>query len=88
MGEEDSELFEALRDLRAVQCDIVTIGQYLKPDAHKHRVSRYITPTQFKDYERYAKKIGFRFVSAGPLVRSSYNADDVFDAIRAEAVMR
>ncbi|MBU1863415.1 MAG: lipoyl synthase [Candidatus Omnitrophica bacterium] len=84
LGENDNDVFEALDDLRSVQCDIVTIGQYLKPCEGKHEVARFVKPEVFEKYEQYAKKIGFTFVSAGPFVRSSYKADEAYASVRSE----
>jgi len=59
----------------AVDCDILTIGQYLQPSAHHHPVLRYWTPDEFKALEEFGMSLGFSHVASGPLVRSSYHAD-------------
>ena len=64
-----------LRDLRAHDVDMVTIGQYLQPSAHHHPVLRYWTPEEFKALETFGMALGFSHVASGPLVRSSYHAD-------------
>ena len=74
LGETEEEVFETLRDLRAVNVDVVTIGQYLQPSKKHLAVSSFITPDQFKVYEEYGLSLGFRHVESGPLVRSSYKA--------------
>src|SRR5210317_1153862 len=74
LGETEEEVFETLRDLRAVDVDVVTIGQYLQPSKKHLAVSSFITPDQFKVYEEYGLSLGFRHVESGPLVRSSYKA--------------
>ena len=77
LGETEEEVFEALLDLKSAGCDIVTIGQYLKPSRHKLVVHEYIHPNQFKAYEEYGHQIGLSYVYAAPFVRSSYNANVV-----------
>lgn len=74
-GETESEVFGTLADLHAAGCDAVTIGQYLKPRGGRAEVAAYVTPEQFARYEKKARELGFSFVMAGPLVRSSYHAD-------------
>ncbi len=84
LGEDDHEVLETLNDLRKVNCDIVTIGQYLRPCQDKLEVHRFVTPDKFKYFEKYAQEIGFAYVSSGPFVRSSYNADNIIKAIKAQ----
>ena len=79
LGETEEEVFETLRDLRAVNVDVVTIGQYLQPSKKHLTVSSFITPDQFKVYEEYGLSLGFRHVESGPLVRSSYKAHKHID---------
>jgi lipoic acid synthetase len=71
---------ETLNDLRAHDVDMVTIGQYLQPTAHHHPVLRYWTPEEFKAIEELGYRIGFQHVASGPLVRSSYHADQMAHA--------
>lgn len=75
VGETDEEVLETLRDLRAVGCRIVTLGQYLQPTAKHLPVSRYVHPDVFASYKEEALKMGFDYVESAPLVRSSYMAD-------------
>jgi lipoic acid synthetase len=75
LGETWEQVVEALRDLRAHQVDMVTIGQYLQPSPHHHPVLRYWTPEEFKALETLGGELGFTHVASGPLVRSSYHAD-------------
>jgi lipoyl synthase len=75
LGETWEQVVEALRDLRAHDVDMVTIGQYLQPTAHHHPVLRYWTPEEFKALETLGNELGFTHVASGPLVRSSYHAD-------------
>lgn len=74
LGETVEELFEVLKDLRKIGCDILTLGQYLRPSLAQLPVERFISPEEFKTLGEEAKKLGFRHVESGPLVRSSYHA--------------
>lgn len=76
LGETDEEVFELMHDLKSVNCDIVTIGQYLRPTKSHLPVQRYVYPEQFREYKEIGMKIGFIHVESGPLVRSSYHADE------------
>ena len=82
LGEESSEINEVLKDLRAVQCDMLTLGQYLSPSLHHVPVARYVRPEEFVSWQRQALSLGFKSVAAGPLVRSSYKAPVFFKEIR------
>ena len=75
LGETDDEILEVMRDLRAHDVDMLTIGQYLQPTAHHLPVLRYVEPARFERFEAAAKAMGFRHAACGPLVRSSYHAD-------------
>ena len=74
LGEEPAEVLTVLRDLRTAGCDIITLGQYLRPTAKHLPVERYLDPAEFEDLGRQALAMGFRHVESGPLVRSSYHA--------------
>ena len=74
LGEREEEVIETLKDLRNVQVDVVTIGQYLQPSKNHLPVTEFITPEQFKKYETIGLEMGFRHVESGALVRSSYKA--------------
>jgi lipoic acid synthetase len=76
LGETEEELFEALRDLRRVRCDILTLGQYLQPTLRHLPVVEFISPSTFARYKAAAAQMGFIHVASGPLVRSSYHADE------------
>jgi len=76
LGERWEELLQVMDDLRAVDCDILTIGQYLQPSKHHLPIERYYTPAEFKLLQEEGLARGFRFVESGPLVRSSYHADE------------
>ena len=77
MGETKEEVFETLRDLRAADVDIDTIGQYLRPTKKQIEMVRYVHPDEFKEYTEYGLSLGFKEVYAGPFVRSSYHAAEV-----------
>jgi len=74
LGETDEEVYATLRDLRGVGCDLVTIGQYLRPSPRQLPVDRYVPPESFRVYEAWAKNLGFAHAACGPFVRSSYQA--------------
>ena len=76
LGEETSELLDVFRDLAAVHCDILTIGQYLRPSRDHLPMARLYTPREFAELKTEALKMGFRHVESGPLVRSSYHAHE------------
>jgi lipoyl synthase len=76
LGETDEEIFTALGDLRQVGCDILTLGQYLQPTLKHLPVVEYVHPTRFSFYGRRAREMGFAHVASGPMVRSSYHADE------------
>ncbi len=75
LGETDDEILSVMRDLRAHDVDMLTIGQYLQPSAHHLPVARYVEPAVFDEYARRAQEMGFMHAASGPLVRSSYHAD-------------
>ena len=74
LGENNEEIIETLSDLRAVNCQIVTIGQYLQPSQEHLKVERFVHPDDFKMFKKIGLEMGFRHVESGPLVRSSYHA--------------
>ena len=82
LGETEDQVFQTLRDLKAVGCDIVTMGQYLQPNRQKLMVKTFVHPGQFKKYEEYGYEIGLRYMYCGPFIRSSYNANLVFENIK------
>ncbi|MEJ6600821.1 MAG: lipoyl synthase [Crocinitomicaceae bacterium] len=75
LGETHQEIIEAMEDLRSVNVDIVTIGQYLQPTPKHLPIDEFVTPDRFAEYKELGLKMGFRFVESGPLVRSSYRAE-------------
>jgi lipoyl synthase len=74
LGETRDEILQVLADIRAVGCDVLTLGQYLRPSADELPVDRYVTPQEFDELGAAARHMGFAYVEAGPLVRSSYHA--------------
>ena len=76
LGETEEELFQAMRDLRAADCDILTLGQYLQPTVKHLPVVNFVSPELFKAYGEAAEGLGFTHVASGPMVRSSYHADE------------
>ncbi len=84
LGEEDHEIRAAMADLRAVDCDLLTVTQYLRPSPRHHPVERWVTPAEFGRWREEALGLGFAGVMSGPLVRSSYRAGRLY----AEALAR
>ena len=82
LGEELDEVLQVMDDLREAKVDFLTIGQYLQPTPNHAKVARYVTPEEFKYLERVARTKGFLMVSASALTRSSYHADDDFQALK------
>lgn len=83
LGETLAELRQAFRDLREVGCDVLTVGQYLQPTLEDHApIAKFYTPDEFEELAEFARGLGFVSVAAGPFVRSSYNAADVFEESR------
>lgn len=75
LGETTEELIEVLKDLRAHNVDMLTVGQYLQPSKHHLPVQRYVSPAEFDEIKRIAYELGFKHAACGPFVRSSYHAD-------------
>ena len=80
LGETEEEVIQMMRDLRAVDCDFLTIGQYLRPSAMHLPVVEYVKPETFQRYKEIAEDLGFQYVFAGPFVRSSYQAGSALKA--------
>ena len=81
IGEEQDEIAATLRDMAAEKIDILTIGQYLRPSAQHLPMYRWVTPEEFAHWKRFSLELGFKVVESGPLVRSSYHADEQSDAL-------
>jgi lipoic acid synthetase len=77
-GETESEVHEAMAQLRAADVDVLTIGQYLRPTPKHAPVVRYVEPVEFERYREAGLSLGFKYVASGPLVRSSYRAAEAF----------
>src|SRR5436190_20432361 len=82
LGEKETELSQTMDDLREVSCEVLTMGQYLRPSPKHLPVVEYITPEQFSYYGDMARRKGFLYVASGPLVRSSYHASDFHPVVR------
>jgi lipoic acid synthetase len=82
LGEKETELFQTMDDLREVGCEVLTMGQYLRPTPKHLPVVEFISPEQFNYYGDIARRKGFLYVASGPLVRSSYHAADFHPAVR------
>jgi lipoic acid synthetase len=83
LGETNDEIFQVMDDLRSAKVDFLTIGQYLQPTPNHARVERYVEPDEFNYYEKMAKVKGFHMVSATPLTRSSYHAEEDFVRLKS-----
>ena len=77
LGEDKGEILAVLEDLRDVQCEIVTIGQYLAPSKAHLKPVRYVTPQEFAELQQFGESLGFKKVFSGPFVRSSYHAGEI-----------
>jgi lipoic acid synthetase len=78
LGESEEEVMQTAKDLRSVDVDIITLGQYLQPTIHHLPVKEYLYPERFHSYKKSIEELGFAYVVAGPLVRSSYRAGELF----------
>ena len=76
MGEEWDEVVDTMKDLRSVDCDLLTIGQYLRPSLKHIPIARFYKPSEFEELRIIGESLGFKHVASGPLVRSSYHADE------------
>ncbi len=87
MGETKEEVLSVLADMRAVDIDIVTIGQYLRPTSRHRPIHRYVPPAEFDDYKRFGEGLGIPHVESGPLVRSSYHAKESREQVPAPSAV-
>jgi len=78
LGETDDEVIQAMRDLRAIDVDVVTFGQYLRPTENHLSVVEYVTPEKFDYFRQIGEEMGFKYVASGPMVRSSYKAGEFY----------
>lgn len=81
LGEKDEEIFQVMKDLRSANCDIFTVGQYLRPSKKHLEVREYVKPEKFEEYKEKAYQLGFLYVVSGPFVRSSFMASEFFKKI-------
>lgn len=79
LGESFAEVIETMEDLREVECNILTIGQYLRPSSQHLAVKEFVTPARFKQYEEIGQSLGFSYITSSPFVRSSYQAEQALD---------
>lgn len=77
-GETIPEVIQAMKDLRSIQVDFLTIGQYMRPTKRHMKVEEYVAPETFQELETIGRELGFKYVASGPLVRSSYRAGELF----------
>lgn len=82
LGETEEEVLKVFDDLREVDCDFLTLGQYLSPSKNHHPVIDFISPEKFKEYKQEALKKGFKFVASAPYVRSSYKAKEALETVK------
>lgn len=78
LGESDEEVIQTMKDLRAIDVDVVTFGQYLRPTERHLSVVEYVTPAKFDFFRKVGEEMGFKYVASGPMVRSSYKAGEFF----------
>jgi lipoyl synthase len=78
LGENNEDIEKVLKDLRSIDVDVVTFGQYLRPTNRHMTVQRYVSPQEFDHWRDYATQLGFKYVASGPLVRSSYRAGELY----------
>lgn len=88
LGESFKEVIEAMEDLREVDCDILTIGQYLRPSPQHLAVREFVTPEKFKEYEKIGQSLGFSYIASSPFTRSSYQAEKALDEAMEKNVDR
>lgn len=79
LGETDEEIFQTIRDIRDTGAEFLTVGQYLQPSPQHWPLARYVEPSMFEEFGKFAREIGFTHVASGPLVRSSYYAEQLAD---------
>lgn len=82
LGENSDEVIDVITDLHNVNCDLLTVGQYLQPSAQHHEVVRYVPPEEFRQHENTARSMGFTSVAAAPYVRSSFNAEETYNKVK------
>ena len=88
LGEEKSEVFQVMDDMRSANIDFLTIGQYLQPTVKHHKVDRFVDPSEFDLYKKTALSKGFLVVSSSPLTRSSFHASDDFEKLKEARLLK
>ena len=88
LGEKEEEVLAVMKDLRKAGCDILTVGQYMRPRQDNLPVLKYVTPEEFDAYKKQALNLGFKSVVSGPFVRSSYLAEEIYNQARGAAYDR
>ncbi|SCV70894.1 BQ2448_3656 [Microbotryum intermedium] len=88
VGETDEEVLETLKELRKVNVDVVTFGQYMRPTKKHMKVSSYVTPEQFDHWGREAERLGFLYWASGPLVRSSFKANELLKSVLGKRLIK
>ena len=83
LGETEQEIIETMKDLRSVDCDLITIGQYLRPSKKHIKIEKFYHPKEFNKFKEIGLELGFKHVASGPLVRSSYHADQQHKAAKS-----
>jgi len=78
LGETDEEVLQTMKDLRAIDVDVVTFGQYLRPTENHLSVVDYVRPEKFAHFRQVGEEMGFKYVASGPMVRSSYKAGEFY----------
>jgi lipoic acid synthetase len=78
LGETEAEVIQTMKDLRAIDVDVLTLGQYLRPTEKHLSVVEYVTPAKFQEYQQIGEALGFKYVASGPMVRSSYKAGEFY----------
>ena len=87
LGEREEEVLELMQDLKSAGCDILTIGQYLRPSKNHLDIAEYVSPDQFDRYRDFGIRMGFKHVFSAPLVRSSYHASEMMDSLYLKSRM-
>jgi lipoic acid synthetase len=82
LGESEADVLRTFGDLRRAGCDLLTVGQYLQPTAAHRPVAKYYTPEEFETFAEAARRVGFREVVSGPLVRSSFEAGRLYATVQ------
>lgn len=88
VGEEDYQIQAALEELRAVSCDVVTFGQYMRPTKRHMKVHSYVPPEKFDYWAKVAEEMGFLYVASGPLVRSSFKANELLKSAAGKRLLK